>query len=173
MSSQTPTNTTTSTTDTGATTVTTEIPAAIKTMGRPTKYDPSYCDKVRVLGAQGYSREMISAEIGVSWSTLMGWVNSHPDFQEAIEDAKTLEMVYFEKLAILHLVEKPQGNRLNTGLWSRSMAARFPKKYRENSKMEVVGKEDGPVQVDVVHDIGTGLVNDLLAIRQKDTDNDK
>ena len=82
-------------------------------------------------------------------------------------------MVFFEKLAIQHLVERPQGDRLNTGLWSRSMAARFPKKYRENSKMEVVGKDDGPVQIDTVHDIGTGLVNDLLAIRQKDADKDK
>lgn len=169
MSSTTPTNVTTTTTDTGATTTT----VAPKTMGRPTKYDPSYCDKARELGAKGYSREMISAELGVSWSTLLGWVEVHPDFQEALEDAKTLELMFFEKLAIDHLVEKPQGNRLNTGLWSRSMAARFPKKYRENSKMEVVGKDDGPVQIDAVHDIGAGLINDLLAIRQKDADNDK
>ena len=169
MTATTPTTTSTSTTTVSATTT----PATPNPVGRPTKYDPAFCDKARELGANGYSREMISAELNVSWSTLLGWVESHPDFQEALEDAKTLEMVFFEKLAIQHLVERPQGDRLNTGLWSRSMAARFPKKYRENSKMEVVGKDDGPVQIDTVHDIGTGLVNDLLAIRQKDADKDK
>lgn len=169
MTATTPTTTSTSTTTVSATTT----PATPKPVGRPTKYDPAFCDKARELGANGYSREMISAELNVSWNTLLVWAENHPDFFEALEEAKTLEMVFFEKLAIQHLVERPQGDRLNTGLWSRSMAARFPKKYRENSKMEVVGKDDGPVQIDTVHDIGTGLVNDLLAIRQKDADNDK
>ena len=169
MTATTPTTTSTSTTTVSATTT----PATPKPVGRPTKYDPAFCDKARELGANGYSREMISAELNVSWNTLLVWSENHPDFFEALEEAKTLEMVFFEKLAIQHLVERPQGDRLNTGLWSRSMAARFPKKYRENSKMEVVGKDDGPVQIDTVHDIGTGLVNDLLAIRQKDADKDK
>jgi hypothetical protein len=169
MTATTPTTTSTSTTTVDATTT----PATPKPVGRPTKYDPAFCDKARELGAMGYSKEMISAELNVGWNTLNLWADNHPDFMAALEEAKTLEMVFFEKLALMHLVERPQGDRLNTGLWSRSMAARFPKKYRENSKMEVVGKDDGPVQIDTVHDIGTGLVNDLLAIRQKDADNDK
>lgn len=169
MTATTPTTTSTSTTTVDATTT----PATPKPVGRPTKYDPAFCDKARELGAMGYSKEMISAELNVGWTTLSLWADNHPDFMAALEEAKTLEMVFFEKLALMHLVERPQGDRLNTGLWSRSMAARFPKKYRENSKMEVVGKDDGPVQIDTVHDIGTGLVNDLLAIRQKDADNDK
>jgi len=169
MTATTPTTTSTSTTTVDATTT----PATPKPVGRPTKYDPAFCDKARELGAMGYSKEMISAELNVGWTTLNLWADNHPDFMVALEEAKTLEMVFFEKLALMHLVERPQGDRLNTGLWSRSMAARFPKKYREHSKMEVVGKDDGPVQIDTVHDIGTGLVNDLLAIRQKDADNDK
>jgi hypothetical protein len=169
MTATTPTTTSTSTTTVDAT----ATPATPKPVGRPTKYDPAFCDKARELGAMGYSKEMISAELNVGWTTLNLWADNHPDFMTALEEAKTLEMVFFEKLALMHLVERPQGDRLNTGLWSRSMAARFPKKYRENSKMEVVGKDDGPVQIDTVHDIGTGLVNDLLAIRQKDADNDK
>jgi hypothetical protein len=50
------------------------------------------------------------------------------------------------------------------------MAARFPQKWRDNSKMEVVGKDNGAIQVDVVHDFSQGLLNDLLATRQDDAD---
>lgn len=77
-------------------------------------------------------------------------------------------MAYWEDLASQHIVEVPQGSKLNTGLWSRSMAARFPKKYRENSKVEVTGKDDKPIQVDVIHDFSQSLVEDLLAARQED-----
>lgn len=142
-----------------------------KPVGRPSKYDPSYCDQAIEWGKQGYSREMIAAELDVAWTTLLGWTETNPDFQAALEKAKTLEMAFFEKVALNHMIEKPQGDRLNSALWSRSMAARFPTKYRENSKLEVTGKNDGAVQVDVMHDFAQSLMDDLLASRQNDVKN--
>jgi len=50
------------------------------------------------------------------------------------------------------------------------MAARFPNEYRENNKVEVVGKNDGAIQVDVIHDFAKDLVADLLAARQADAE---
>jgi hypothetical protein len=50
------------------------------------------------------------------------------------------------------------------------MSARFPQKWRDNSNMEVVGKDNGAIQVDVVHDFSQGLLNYLLATRQDDAD---
>jgi transposase-like protein len=50
------------------------------------------------------------------------------------------------------------------------MAARFPAEYRENSKVEVTGKNDGAIEVDVVHDFAQSLVTDLLAARQADAE---
>lgn len=138
--------------------------------GQPTKYDPAYCDQAIEFGRKGYSREMIAAKFGVSWNTLLNWMDAHPAFLEAMEYAKMLEMVFFEETALNHMIEQPQGARLNTSLWSRSMAARFPAKYRENSKVEVTGKDDKAIQVDVIHDLAQTLMDDLLAIRQ---DNDK
>jgi hypothetical protein len=95
-------------------------------------------------------------------------MDAHEEFLEAMEQAKMLEMVYFEKTALAYMIEQPQGAKLNTSLWSRSMAARFPSKYRENSKVEVTGKDDKAIQVDVVHDFAQSLMDDLLSIRQKD-----
>jgi hypothetical protein len=47
--------------------------------------------------------------------------------------------------------------------------ARFPE-YRESSRVEVTGKNEGAIQVDVVHDFAQELVQDLLASRQADAE---
>tara|TARA_R110002126_G_scaffold248458_1_gene391329 strand:- start:2462 stop:2932 length:471 start_codon:yes stop_codon:yes gene_type:complete len=135
-------------------------------VGRPSKYKPEYCKQVIEWGKQGYSREMIAGELDVSWNTLLSWMEAHPEFLEALESAKMQEMIYFEKIGIQYMVERPQGDKLNTSIWSRSLAARFPQKYRENTKVEVTGKNDGAIQVDVVHDFAQELMNDLLSTRQ-------
>jgi transposase-like protein len=135
-------------------------------VGRPSKYKPEYCKQVIEWGKQGYSREMIAGELDVSWNTLLSWMEAHPEFLEALESAKMQEMIYFEKIGIQYMVERPQGDKLNTSIWSRSLAARFPQKYRENTKIEVTGKNDGAIQVDVVHDFAQELMNDLLSTRQ-------
>lgn len=145
--------------------MTTDTP---KKIGRPSKYDPALCDKVIELGRQGKSVEQISSDLGWHYKTLLYWAETHPEFLEAMELAKQYEMAYWEELATKHIVEDPRGPKLNTGLWSRSMAARFPKKYRENSKIEVTGKDDKPIQIDVIHDFSQSLVEDLLAARQDD-----
>ena len=135
-------------------------------VGRPTKYDPAYCEQVIEWGKQGYSREMIASELDVGWTTLNLWADAHEDFMTALENAKVHEMAYFEKLGLQYAVENPQGPRLNSAIWGRSLAARFPQKYRENTKVEVTGKNDGAIQVDVVHDFAQELMNDLLSTRQ-------
>jgi len=53
------------------------------------------------------------------------------------------------------------------------MAARFPEQYRENSKVEVTGKNDGPIEVDMIHDFSQNLLDDLLATRQADAKSSK
>jgi len=141
-----------------------------KKIGRPTKYDPSYCQIAIELGRQGKSRESIAANLNVSWNTLNLWADAHPEFMEALNNAKTLEQDYWEDLGLRYIVEAPGGSKLNSAVWGRSMAARFPQKWRDNSKMEVVGKDNGAIQVDVVHDFSQGLLNDLLATRQDDAD---
>ncbi len=143
-----------------------------KKIGRPSKYDPALCNKVVELGRQGKSVEQISSALGFHYKTLLYWAETHPEFLEAMELAKQYELAYWEDLGSQYIVEAPQSAKLNTGLWSRSMAARFPAKYRENSKVEVTGKNDKPIQVDVLHDFSQSLVDDLLAARQNDDKSD-
>ena len=98
------------------------------------------------------------------------WETEHEDFFRALEESRNNALNYWENLALNHIVENPGGPRLNTGLWSRSMAARFPREYRENSKVEVSGKDGGAIEVDVIHDFAKDLMQDLLSARQADAE---
>lgn len=141
-----------------------------KFLGRPTKYDPAICDTIIELGRQGKSKVQMVAATGIPYATFKAWEQGQPDFQAAMDYAMSLSQAYWEDLGHDHIKEAPGGVRLNTGLWSRSMAARFPRDYRENSKVEVVGKDGGPIEVDHVHDFSQTLLDDLLSMRQADAE---
>ena len=114
-------------------------------VGRPSKYDPAYCEKVVELAKLGKSIEQICYDLNTPVRTLYEWRDRHPDFSQALEDAKGFEQAYWEMLAQTHIVETKDGPKLNASLWSRSMAARFPKKYRESTKTEITGAEGAPL----------------------------
>ena len=63
----------------------------------------------------------------------------------AMEDAKQHEQAWWEEQAQAYMVENKESDRLNASLWSRSMAARFPKKYRESVKQEITGADGAPL----------------------------
>ena len=113
--------------------------------GRPTDYDESFCDKVVELGAIGKSVEQIAKELGFAIRTLYLWRDTYPQFMQALNTAKELEQAWWEDQAQAYMLEHKDGPKLNATLWSRSMAARFPKKYRDNSKIELTGEGGAPL----------------------------
>ncbi len=114
-------------------------------VGRPSQYDPSFCEKAIELGSKGKSLEQISGALGITYRTLCRWRDENEEFCHALEEAKVREMIWWEEHAQAYLVEHKDGDRLNVGLWSRSMAARFPKKYSERIKQELTGAEGAPL----------------------------
>jgi len=114
-------------------------------VGRPTKYDPAFCEQVVELGRNGKSIEQIAANLGVSTRVLFDWRDKHEDFLHALEYAKELELDWWETVGQTHMIENKESDKLNASIWSRSMAARFPKKYRESTKQEIVGAEGSPL----------------------------
>lgn len=116
-----------------------------KPVGRPSLYDPSYCDKVVALGALGKSVEQISSNLGVSCRVLYDWRDRYPEFLRALEEAKEAEQTWWEDQAQAYMLEHKDGAKLNASIWSRSMAARFPKKYRESVKQEITGENGAPL----------------------------
>ena len=112
-----------------------------RSIGRPTLYNPDLCDKVIELGKIGKSVEQIASILGYSLRTMYQWRDVYPDFLHAMEDAKQYEQYWWEEQAQAYLVENKDSDKINTSLWSRSMAARFPKKYRESTKTEITGAD--------------------------------
>jgi len=114
-------------------------------VGRPSLYDPKYCEEVIALGKLGKSVEQIASTLGFSLRVLYHWRDKHDEFLHALEYAKELEQAWWEDQAHAYMVETKEGPKLNSSLWSRSMAARFPKKYRESTKTEITGADGAPL----------------------------
>ena len=114
-------------------------------VGRPTLYNAAMCAEVIELGKIGKSVEQIASIMGFSIRVLYQWRDVHPDFMQAMEDAKQYEQYWWEEQAQAYLIENKDSDKINTSLWSRSMAARFPKKYRESTKTEITGADGAPL----------------------------
>ena len=112
--------------------------------GRPSSYDPAYCDRVIELGREGCSVVEMAADIGVSRPTLEeNWPAAHPEFLEAFTRAKLLSQAWWERTGRLGMLE----NSISAPIWSRSMAARFPKDWREVKGTELSGPDGGAINV--------------------------
>ena len=114
-------------------------------VGRPSLYDPAYVDQVIELGKIGKSTEAIGAILGVGTKTLYNWRDEHLEFLHALELAKEYELHWWEDIAQTHMIENKESDKINASIWSRSMAARFPKKYRESVKQEITGADGAPL----------------------------
>ena len=114
-------------------------------VGRPTLYDPALCEKVIELGKLGKSIEQIASHLGFSLRVFYKWRDEYEDFMHAMEDAKQYEQYWWEEQAQAFLIENKESDKINTTMWSRSMAARFPKKYRESTKTEITGADGAPL----------------------------
>jgi len=67
-------------------------------VGRPLKYDPSYCEIAELKSSQGFSIPVIGLHCGkVDRSTIHEWADAYPEFSDALKSgrAKRLERLEF------------------------------------------------------------------------------
>lgn len=67
--------------------------------GRPSKYDPAYCDEIVAFCEDGASLSSFAASIHVARSTLNEWAEQHPEFSEAVKAAKTKVAAWYDQAA--------------------------------------------------------------------------
>jgi len=103
--------------------------------GRPTDYKPEYCDRVIEFGRLGKSITWMAAELKVSRSTINLWAQVHEEFSDALSTAQALSQQWWEDAGQNALASK----EFNSSVWAKSMAARFPEDWRDNSKVELGG----------------------------------
>lgn len=66
--------------------------------GRPSKYDPAYCEAVIEYMADGSSLTSFAASIGVSRSTVTEWAAVHPEFSASVNVGKAKCAAWWEKV---------------------------------------------------------------------------
>lgn len=119
--------------------------------GRPTSYRPEYCERVIEMGEQGYSVVEMAAELGVNRSSLEAeWPEKHPSFSEAFTQARQKSQAWWERQGRENVVMEPGKGTFNASMWSRSMAARFPRDWRESKDVQLTGKDGGPVAIEAI-----------------------
>lgn len=68
-------------------------------IGRPSKYDPAYCDMLVEHMSQGASATSFAAEIDVARSTITEWAAVHPEFSVALMRGKAKCAAWWERVA--------------------------------------------------------------------------
>lgn len=114
--------------------------------GRPSSYDPAYCDRVIEYGKQGKSVAWIASELDVCKQTLFNWMDAHPEFLDAMTRAKLWSQRWWEDRG----QEGLERAGFQASVWSRSMAARFPDDWREVKGTELSGPGGKPVEVNAI-----------------------
>ena len=64
--------------------------------GRPSKYEPVFCDRIIACGKVGDSRTQMAAKLGIARETLNNWGKAHPEFLAALKRADTLSQSWWE-----------------------------------------------------------------------------
>lgn len=113
--------------------------------GRPTKYRPSFCNDVIEWGKLGKSKAWMCASLDISYRTMLDWEAANPDFSQALTRAEMHSQQWWEDAG----QDSLKAAVFQSSVWSRSMAARFPKQWRE--KTAHVGGDEGdqPIKQEV------------------------
>lgn len=113
-----------------------------KPAGRPTKYDPAYCQAVIDDAAKGFSLSAFCGGIMVARDTLTGWRQTHPEFDEACKVAKLVRARFLETGIMDMSVPAPAMNARKFALVNCAEEDwREPKQILEHT-----GADGGPIQ---------------------------
>ena len=66
-------------------------------VGRPTKYDPAYCDTVEEVMGEGYSFTAFCGHIGIAKDTGYNWVKEYDLFSDATKRGRAKRLLFLEK----------------------------------------------------------------------------
>lgn len=116
--------------------------------GRPTKYDPAYCDMIVEHMTDGASMTSFAAMIDVSRSTINEWGKNYPEFSEAIKRAKAKCAAWWEGLAR----EGAMGGEVNPTLIIFGLKNMSPEEWKDKQEInhESVGGTMTPKTIQLV-----------------------
>lgn len=128
-------------------------------IGRPSKYDPAFCERVLEMGREGASKAEMALELGIVYSTFDVWQNDIPEFSEAVKAAERLSQGWWEREGRKATFGACDG--FNATSYIFQMKNRFRDDWREVVRKEVTGKDGGAIEYtersQKISDIAAGL----------------
>jgi hypothetical protein len=112
------------------------------TRGRPSKYDPTFCETAEQILSEGYSEAVLAGELGVCIDTVTEWKKVHPDFSASIKIGRAKGARVWED-RLKALAERNEGNA--TGIIF-GLKNRQPDAWKDKTEVDANVK----AQVDVV-----------------------
>ena len=98
--------------------------------GRPSTYDPAYCDQIVECMARGLSMTAFAGEIRVARSTINEWMGAHPEFSEAVKVGQAARTLTLEQ----ELLEGEIGPRVTARIFALKNAA--PEEWRDKQEIQ-------------------------------------
>lgn len=104
--------------------------------GRPTDYDPAYCDQVIEFLRDGYSVAAFAGHIGKAASTVELWRKVHPEFSDAVKIGQAGAVLWWENRA--RAVARGEDGNPTAVIFG--LKNRAPDQWRDKTEQEVSGQ---------------------------------
>lgn len=112
-------------------------------VGRPTKYDPIYCEQLIEHMSQGLSIITFAAEIGVCEDTLYEWMKKHQNFSVSKKIGEALSHRWWMQVGMTGMLGKIKN--FNPAIWIFTMKNRF--KWKDKEEITIDGNIDSDIKL--------------------------
>ena len=116
--------------------------------GRPTSYDPAFCEQAVEFIGQGYSTTAFAGHIGVGRTTLYRWIEEHEEFRHAVKAGQAAGAEWWENQ--LRKIGKTGGETGQATAVIFALKNRAADDWRDAKAVEHTGEGGGPIQVQSV-----------------------
>lgn len=139
---------------------------APRPVGRPSSYDPKFCDMVVEDMGQGYSLTAFAGLIGVNRSTITEWMNAHPAFSAAVTRGKAARLRNWEQVALsMRMNGGGPGGATITVFGLKNMGG---DEWSDTQRHEVTGKDGAPLKSDMTVKVDPDTLRDAIkAVRDE------
>lgn len=105
--------------------------------GRPSKYDPAFCDRVIEMGKEGKTLAEMADGLDIDRSTLTDWTEQHPEFSRAVKSGLDRAQAWWEKKGRIATFGGVDGYNATSYIFQ--MKNRFKEDWRDKQEREHSG----------------------------------
>lgn len=106
-------------------------------VGRPSKYDPAFCDTVVSIGEEGGTLAAMADSCDIDRATLNDWIEIHPEFSRAVKRGLQKAQVLWERKGMAATFGDVDG--FNATSFIFNMKNRFKEDWRDKVETEHSG----------------------------------